>query len=71
MLTFANEAGEPTDVEIKLYDSNRKLLFSNFNSSNNKYYKVNYPCQSTGVHYMTFTHKSSGNCGLSVLGFKR
>ena len=72
MLTFANNIGDSDNIEIKLYDPQKKLLASNYDKKNDKYFKIGYPCNTTGVHYMTFTFKNTTEkCGISVLGFKR
>lgn len=72
MLTTANALGEATDIEIQLFDPSHKLIVSNYDKKNDKYYPINYPCNSTGVHYMKFIFNGkSKDCGLSVLGFKR
>lgn len=72
MLTCETDIPNETRVEIKLYDKNKKLLFSNFNKKKDAFYTVNYLCSYTGVHYMKFIHHNEkAECGLSVLAFKR
>lgn len=65
-------SGENTDgIIVTMYDSNRKQVGTNF--INNSFYPAFvYPCNATGIYYITFTFKDSKNhCGGSVLGFKR
>lgn len=65
-------AGESTDgIIVSLYDSNRKKVGTSFANGNfNK--GLIYPCNATGIYYITFTFDNSSNyCGGAVLGFKR
>ncbi len=64
--------GEGTDgIILSLYDSNRKKVGTSFANGNfNK--GIIYPCNATGIYYITFTFEGSQNhCGGAVLGFKR
>lgn len=64
--------GEGTDgIVLNLYDSNRKKVGTSF--ANGNYNKgIIYPCNATGIYYITFTFEGSKNhCGGAVLGFKR
>lgn len=64
--------GEGTDgIILNLYDSNRKQVGTSFANGNfNK--GIIYPCNATGIYYITFTFEGSKNhCGGSILGFKR
>ncbi len=63
---------ESTDgIVLSLYDSNRKKVGTSFANGNlNK--GIIYPCNATGIYYITFTFENSKNyCGGAVLGFKR
>ncbi len=63
---------EPTDgIIVTMYDSKRQVVSTNYN--NGKFYPgIVYPCNATGIYYITFTFQgSSSYCGGSVLGFKR
>ena len=65
-------AGESTDgIVVSLYDSNRKKVGTSFANGNfNR--GIIYPCNATGIYYITFTFDGSSNhCGGAVLGFKR
>lgn len=65
-------AGESTDgIIVSLYDSNRKKVGTSFANGNfNR--GIIYPCNATGIYYITFTFDgSSSYCGGAVLGFKR
>ena len=64
--------GEGTDgIVVTMYDSNRKLVATNY--ANGKFFPgIVYPCNATGIYYISFTFNGSSNyCGGSVLGFKR
>lgn len=65
--------GEASGVVLTIYDSNRKMITTNFDRPNNKFYKaINFPCKVTGIYYMTFTFESSkSHCAAAVVGFKR
>jgi len=70
-LNICND-GEDTDgIVVTMYDSKRQMISTNYN--NGKYYPaLVYPCNATGIYYITFTFQESQNyCGGSVLGFKR
>ena len=63
---------EGTDgIVVTMYDSKRHIVSTNFN--NGKFYAgLIYPCNATGIYYITFTfNNSQAHCGGSVLGFKR
>ncbi|HBH23301.1 MAG TPA: hypothetical protein DDY13_07745 [Cytophagales bacterium] len=64
--------GEGTDgIVVTMYDSKRQIVSTNY--QNGKFYPgIVYPCNATGIYYITFTFNgSSSYCGGSVLGFKR
>jgi hypothetical protein len=64
--------GQATDgIIVTMYDSKRQMVSTNFN--NGKFYPgLVYPCNATGIYYITFTFgESARHCGGSVLGFKR
>ncbi len=64
--------GESTDgIVLSLYDSNRKKVGTSYANGNfNR--GIIYPCNATGIYYITFTFETSKNhCGGAVLGFKR
>lgn len=65
--------GEASGIVLTIYDSNRKLITTNFDKVNNKFYKaINFPCKVTGIYYMTFTFEGSkSQCAAAVVGFKR
>lgn len=65
-------SGESTDgIILSLYDSNRNKVGTSYNNGN--FGKgIIYPCNATGIYYITFTFEGSANhCGGAVLGFKR
>lgn len=65
-------AGEdPDGIVLNLYDSERNKVGSTLVDGNNSK-GIIYPCNSTGIYYITFTFNNSENhCGGAVLGFKR
>ncbi len=65
--------GEASGVVLTIFDSNRKMITTNFDKPNNKFYKaINFPCKVTGIYYMTFTFEASkSHCAAAVVGFKR
>lgn len=63
--------GSGTDgIVVTIYDSKRQMVSTNYN--NGKFYPgFVYPCNATGIYYITFTFNGSASyCGGSVLGFK-
>jgi len=64
--------GESTDgIVVSMFDSNRRRVMTNL-IQGNFYDGIQYPCNATGIYYITFTFEGSSNyCGGSVLGFKR
>lgn len=70
-LNVCNDGPETDGIIVTMYDSKRQMVSTNFN--NGKFYPgLVYPCNATGIYYITFTFQDSQNhCGGSVLGFKR
>ncbi len=70
-LNICNDGSETDGIIVTMYDSKRQMVSTNFN--NGKFYPgLVYPCNATGIYYITFTFQESQNhCGGSVLGFKR
>ncbi len=70
-LNICNDGNDTDGIIVTMYDSKRQIVSTNFN--NGKFYSgMIYPCNATGIYYITFTFKESQNhCGGSVLGFKR
>lgn len=70
-LNICNDGAETDGIVVTMYDSQRQMVLTNFN--NGKFYAgMIYPCNATGIYYITFTfHESRNHCGGSVLGFKR
>ncbi|MCC5920970.1 MAG: hypothetical protein LAT68_12365 [Cyclobacteriaceae bacterium] len=70
-LNITADGNETDGIIVSIYDSNRSLKMTSF--ANGKFYnKVEYPCNATGIYYITFTFKDSKNhCGGAALGFKR
>lgn len=71
MINICSPGSAPDGVVVTLYDSNRnKVATSSFNGQ--LLTGLNYPCNTTGIYYITFTFEGSKNfCAGSVLGFKR
>ncbi len=70
-LNICNDGNETDGIVVTMYDSKRQMVSTNFNKG--KFYPgLIYPCNATGIYYITFTFQDSQNhCGGSVLGFKR
>jgi len=70
-MNICNDGDNTDGIVLNLYDSNRKKVGTSF--ANGNYNKgIIYPCNATGIYYITFTFESSKNyCGGAVLGFKR
>ena len=70
-LNVCNDGTATDGIVVTMYDSKRQMVSTNFN--NGKFYSgLVYPCNATGIYYITFTFQESQNhCGGSVLGFKR
>ena len=70
-LNVCSEGPDTDGIVITMYDSKRQMVSTNYN--NGKFYPgLVYPCNATGIYYITFTFEDSQHhCGGSVLGFKR
>ncbi len=71
-LNICTSGSDGTDgIVVTMYDSKRQMVSTNY--TNGKFYPgIIYPCNATGIYYVTFTFQDSKNyCGGSVLGFKR
>ncbi len=70
-LNICNNGTDTDGIIVTMYDSKRQVVSSNYNKG--KFYPgLIYPCNATGIYYITFTFEESQNfCGGSVLGFKR
>jgi len=70
-LNVCNDGTSTDGIVVTMYDSKRQMVSTNFNKG--KFYSgLVYPCNATGIYYITFTFQESQNhCGGSVLGFKR
>jgi len=58
---------------VSLYDRNRKLIASSYNSKTKTYYPdILYPCTATGVYYIEAKLEGAkGGCGVTILGFMK
>jgi hypothetical protein len=71
MLMMCN-GGTNQSTIVTLYDSNRKLIATNYDKVNNKVFPaIVYSCKATGIYYMTFSFLDKPECGVSVLAFKK
>lgn len=70
-LNICANGGVTDGIVVTMYDSKRQVVSTNY--ANGKFYPgIVYPCNATGIYYITFTFQGSTNyCGGSVLGFKR
>ncbi|TAH25099.1 MAG: hypothetical protein EAZ07_08015 [Cytophagales bacterium] len=72
MLILCDKDGGAKNVEVTLFDASRKMLASNYDKKNNKYYPaIAYNCKSTGMYYLKFNFNPESECCVSVLAFKR
>jgi outer membrane lipoprotein-sorting protein len=71
---FINICSPDTNTDgivVTMYDSQRNQVGTNL-VNNNFYPGFVYPCNATGIYYITFTFRDSKSfCGGSTLGFKR
>lgn len=58
---------------VNLYNRDHNLIASTYDEKADKYYSdLLYPCEATGVYYISATFKGSkGGCGLCILGFNK
>lgn len=70
-LNICTEGDQTDGIVVSLYDSNRKKVGTSYANGNfNR--GIIYPCNATGIYYITFTFEGSqSHCGGAVLGFKR
>lgn len=72
MLVLCNKDGGAKNVEVSLFDSSRKLIATNYDKKNDKYYPaIAYNCKATGMYYIRFNFTDKSECCVSVLAFKR
>lgn len=70
LCSMAEKTGN--EVAVAIYDNNRALLFNSAENKNEPMKKLIYKCQTTGVHYLTFTFlNDKANCHQAQIGFKR
>jgi hypothetical protein len=70
LCSMADKSGK--DVAVALYDNNRNLLFNSAENKNEPLKKLIYKCQTTGVHYLSFTFlNEKASCHQAQIGFKR
>lgn len=71
LLSLCTQEGDPKNMYVAIYDSNRKEVF-NSKAGGKPMPVVGYRSSATGIYYITFTFEGSNNtCGGSVLAFKR
>ena len=70
-INICNEGADTDGIVVTMYDTKRQMVSTNYN--NGKFYPaIIYPCNASGIYYITFTFKDSQNyCGGGVLGFKK
>src|SRR6478735_9711056 len=65
MLMMCN-GGTNQNTIVTLYDSNRKLIATNYDKVNNKIFPaIVYQCKATGIYYMTFSFLDKPECSVS------
>ena len=71
MINICSEAADTDGIVVSLYNSSRKKVTTS-NANGKLFSAIAYPCNATGIYYITFTFEGSANhCGGAVLGFKR
>lgn len=71
MINICSEGTNTDGIVVSLYDSKRQKVGSS-EYQGQKLTAIAYPCNSTGIYYITYTFdQSSSYCGGSALGFKR
>lgn len=71
MLNLCSASTDTDGIVVSLYNSSRKLV-STSDANGKLYSAIAYPCNATGIYYISFTFKGSNKyCGGAVLGFKR
>ncbi len=71
MLNLCSASDDTDGIVVNLYNSSRKLV-STSDANGKLYSAIAYPCNATGIYYISFTFKGSSKyCGGAVLGFKR
>lgn len=72
LMTLCGKDGDAKKLVVTLFDSNRKELGSNLDKGSGATFPAfGYKCSATGIYYLTFSYQGAGECGGSVLGFKR
>lgn len=73
VITICDKNSGDDKMIVELYDKNKKLITTNYDKKNNKFYsKIGYPCSATGVYYMKYKSLSGKpTCGTSLIGFKK
>lgn len=63
--------GEGSQMVVKLYNRNRKLVVSTHDEESGKYYdKMIFKCSATGIFFVQALMPLAGdNCGIAMLGF--
>ena len=71
MINICSEGADTDGIVVSLYNSSRKKVTQS-NMNGKLFSAIAYPCNATGIYYITFTFEGSqNNCGGAVLGFKR
>jgi len=71
MINICSGESDTDGIVVSLFNSNRKRVTTS-NANGKLFSAIAYPCNATGIYYITFTFESSNShCGGAVLGFKR
>jgi len=71
MINICSEASDTDGIVVSLFNSSRKRVTTS-NANGKLFSAIAYPCNATGIYYITFTFEGSAkHCGGAVLGFKR
>lgn len=71
MLMLCNGSATQNTI-VTIYDSNRKMIATNYDKANNKIFPaLVYRCSATGIYYMKFSFLNNPDCSVGVLAFKK
>lgn len=72
MMNMSNDKGEEKNVIIELYNQDKKLVATNFDSRTGKFWPIGYACNESGVHYIHVRFKDTDSkCGIAILGERK
>jgi len=71
-LNLCEEGQVSNNVEINVFDSDRKLIGSNKSDDQSIVTELSFTCPKTGIYYFVFKRgATSANCGIGALSFSK